>query len=364
VSVSADTVLSAQGATVGEALSQQRVQNLPIVGNNVLDLITVMAGVENVVPTNPPSAANAFGRENTTFAGVRADNVNIVRDGINMNDNRSPNGIYSITTINPDLVGEVRLILAPVDVELGRGNGSIQYTTRSGTNRFTGSAVWSFRNTALDPNTWSNNRNQTIPTFASDETRLLASQGKANLALEPNWTNTQQATVSFGGPIIRNKTFFFGLFDLNTNHVRSLDNFLVFTPCARLGIFRYFNQWNSTNAIGTETFTGSTPTRRAVDLNGNPIAPSGPPSGSGVGYDNSLKYVSVFGPMQSNPSANDCSNAPINKTTLVPNGVSVTGAPGTGGGLGSISTSDGYFRLYARVLALTPSRIITKSAMD
>ena len=166
VSVAADSVIATQGATVGQELNQHQVQNIPLVGNNILDLITVMAGVENVVATNPPSAANAFGRENTTFAGVRADNVMIVRDGIDMNDNRSPNGIYSITTINPDLVGEVRLILAPVDVELGRGNGSIQYTTRSGTNKFTGSAVWTFRNTALDPNTWSNNRSQTIPTTA------------------------------------------------------------------------------------------------------------------------------------------------------------------------------------------------------
>src|SRR6185436_16527773 len=192
VSISSETILSAQGASVGQALTQQTVQALPYVGNNVLDLITVMAGVENVVPTNPPSAANAFGRENTTFAGVRADNVMIVRDGIDMNDNRSPNGIYSITTINPDLVGEIRLILAPVDVEMGRGNGTIQYTTRSGTNKFTGSAVWSFRNTALDPNSWANNRSQTVPLTASAETKALAAQGKANLALEPNWTNTQQ----------------------------------------------------------------------------------------------------------------------------------------------------------------------------
>jgi hypothetical protein len=332
VSISADTVLATQGATVGQVLNQQKVADLPIVGNNVLDLITVMAGVENVVPTNPPSAANAFGRENTTFAGVRADNVMIVRDGINMNDNRSPNGIYSITTINPDLVGEIRLILAPVDVELGRGNGSIQYTTRSGTNRFSGSAVWSFRNTALDPNSWSNNRSQTIPTNASQELRLAAAQGRANLALEPNWTNSHQGTVSFGGPIVPNKTFFFGLFDLNTNRLRSSDNFLVYTPCARLGIVRYFDTWNSTNAIGTETLTGANPTRRAVDLAGNPVAPAGPSSGSTAGYDNSLQYRSLFGPLASMPRQSDCSDAPINRNTLVPNGVSVTGTLGTSAG--------------------------------
>ena len=332
VSVSAETILATSGASVGQVLNQQKVQDLPYVGNNVLDLITVMAGVENVVPTNPPSAANAFGRENTTFAGVRADNVMIVRDGINMNDNRSPNGIYSIQTINPDLVGEIRLILAPVDVELGRGNGSIMYTTRSGTNKYSGSAVWSFRNTALDPNTWSNNRSQTIPTFASDETRALASQGLAKLALERNWTNSHQATVSFGGPIIQNKTFFFGLFDINTNHLRSTDNFIVYTPCARLGIVRYFNTWNATNAIGTEVLTGANPTRRAVDLSGNPVLPTGPSSGSSVGYDNSLQYRSLYGPMASMPTQADCSDAPINTTTLVPNGVTVTGAPGSSSG--------------------------------
>lgn len=332
VSISAETILATQGASVGQVLNEQKVRDLPIVGNNVLDLITVMAGVENVVPTNPPSAGNAFGRENTTFAGVRADNVMIVRDGINMNDNRSPNGIYSIQTINPDLVGEIRLILAPVDVELGRGNGSIMYTTRSGTNKFTGSAVWSFRNTALDPNTWSNNRSQTIPTTASDAFRTAASQGKANLALEPNWTNSHQGTVSFGGPIVANKTFFFGLFDYNTNHLRSLDNFIVYTPCARLGIVRYFNSWNSTNAIGTETLAGANPTRRAVDLAGNPVSPSGPSSGSSVGYDASVQSRSLFGPMASMPTKNDCSDAPVSQTTLVPTGVSVSGTLGSGSG--------------------------------
>src|SRR5688572_3267733 len=114
VSVSADTILATSGATIGQALTQQKVEGLPLVGNNVLDLITVMAGVENIVPTNPPSAGNAFGRENTTFAGVSAQNIPIIRDGIQVQDNRNPNGIYSVTTLNPDLIGEIRLILAPV----------------------------------------------------------------------------------------------------------------------------------------------------------------------------------------------------------------------------------------------------------
>jgi hypothetical protein len=320
VSISAGMILATQGASVGQVLDQQKVQDLPLVGNNILDLITVMAGVENIVPTNPPSAANAFGRENTTFAGVRADNISIVRDGIQMQDNRNPNGIYSITTINPDLVGEIRLILAPVDVELGRGNGSIQYTTRSGTNKYSGSAVWSFRNTAMDPNSWTNNRNQTPKTNAAPGDPL---------ALEPNWTNSHQFTVSYGGPIVRNKTFFFALFDINRNKARSLDNFTVMTPCARLGIFRYFNAWGNGNVNGATTLTpAGSATRPSVNLDGTPSIPANSPTGTtpAGGYDNSVQAISVFGPLQSKPTQNDCSDAPVNMSTGVPNGVT----PGSG----------------------------------
>jgi hypothetical protein len=90
---------------------------------------------------------------------------------------RFQNGVFGTTVMNPDMVGEIRLILTPVDAEMGRGNGQVQITTRSGTNRFNGSAVWSIRNTALDSNTWSNNNDvdpitgQWSPTVRTGRTR-------------------------------------------------------------------------------------------------------------------------------------------------------------------------------------------------
>src|SRR4029079_14766057 len=50
----------------------------------------------------------------------------------------APRQYQYAVTINPDLVGEVRGILGPVDAELGRVNGQIQITTRSGTSTFAG----------------------------------------------------------------------------------------------------------------------------------------------------------------------------------------------------------------------------------
>src|SRR5262245_42920971 len=177
VSISAETILATSGASIGTVLGEQKVRDLPLVGNNVLNLVTVLAGVENIAGDNV-----VFGRESTTFAGISAQNISIVRDGIQVQDNRYPNGISSVTTLNPDLIGEIRLILTPVDVEIGRGNGTIQYSTRSGTNRFNGSAVWSFRNTALDPNSWTNNRNQAS----------ITTGGPTGLPLQPNWLNVNQ----------------------------------------------------------------------------------------------------------------------------------------------------------------------------
>ena len=84
--------------------------------------------------------------------------MNTVRDGLSVQEGRYAAGVGSTTLINPDMVGEFRVILSPVDAEMGRGNGQVQILTKSGTNALHGSAVWSVRNSALDANTWTNNR--------------------------------------------------------------------------------------------------------------------------------------------------------------------------------------------------------------
>ena len=83
VSISADTIIASSGASIGTVLPEQKVRDLPLVGNNVLNLITVLAGIENIAGDNV-----VFGRESTTFAGVSAQNISIVRDGVQVQDNR------------------------------------------------------------------------------------------------------------------------------------------------------------------------------------------------------------------------------------------------------------------------------------
>jgi len=191
VTVSADLLLLESASSVGAVLPEKAVRDLPVVGvmgNDALNLVRTLPGLNL-------SNDLIFAANDSKLAGVSAANIQIQRDGVDASAaGRWPSGIQGATIMNPDLIGEVRMILAPVDAEVGRGNSQIQVQTRSGTNKFHGAAVWNVRNSALDPNTWANNRVQPVPA-----TR--------------DWTNLNQYTGSVGGPIVKNKTFFFASYE-------------------------------------------------------------------------------------------------------------------------------------------------------
>src|SRR5262249_20275386 len=140
------------------------------------------------------------------------------------------------------------VVVAPVDAE-GRGAAQIQMRARSGTNQFRGAATWNIRNSALNANTWSNNR----------------------LGTPALWYNRHQTTESLGGPIIKNKTFFFVLYDRNDQMQKESTSALVLTPLARQGIFRYFPGVNNGNADVTASGSGNTRVAAVVDKQGNPL---------------------------------------------------------------------------------------------
>jgi hypothetical protein len=262
VSAALDSQLATSGASIGNVLSATKVSALPLVGNNVLDLINIMNGyTQPAVLNNSASAASA------TLAGLPIMSVNTTMDGISVQDNRYNLGVSSATHINPDLVEEIRLIVAPVDAETGRGSGQVKILTKSGTNRFSGSAFWNVQNSALNANTWNNNRT----------------------GVEPNWYNQQQYSLSFGGPIVKNKTFFFVLYEGQTMNSRSLQTATVLTAEARKGNFRFFPGVANGNADQVETACNvALPTVRVVDVLGNPLP--NPACATGP-----MQTISVFG---------------------------------------------------------------------
>src|SRR5437867_3895152 len=289
VTITADTLLATSSSSVGAVLPENKVRDLPLISNNVLDLTQVMAGVVTTV-------SPVFGANDTKFAGVSARDVNVQRDGVSVNGARWPTGIDSGTELHPDLVGEIRMILSPVDAEMGRGSGQVQIQSKSGTNQFHGGGVWSVKNSVLDSNVWENNR--TVNPFTGE-------------SVARPWRNFHQGTGNLGGPIVRNKTHFFVLFD--RKWVRSRENItpIVLTPCAQRGIFRYYDSWNNGNAFATTSATSGTPTIAVVDTAGNPRAPATNPNGTP--HNGILRYASVFGPLQNTPTRPDCSDAVVSQ---------------------------------------------------
>ena len=285
VAATASSLIADTSSSIGQVLDREIVQDLPLVSNNVLDLMKTMAGVRG----------QGLG-EGTSFAGVTTGMVNTVRDGLSVQDGRYAAGVGSTTLMNPDMVGEFRVILTPVDAEMGRGNGQVQIVTRSGTNALHGAAVWSVRNSALDANTWANNRTVSPVDSAWQPT-------------VPTWINRHQATISAGGPIIRNKTFFFALYDQQFERQRQTARAVVLTDCARNGIFRYYEGWGNGNTLTPTNTSAAAPVIASVDPAGNPKKPLTNPNGSA--YSGQLRYFSVFGPVTNTPQLPDCSDAQI-----------------------------------------------------
>src|SRR5438034_9648830 len=241
VTVAADTAIATSSSSIGTVLPEYKIRDLPLGTRNVMDLLLTNAGISNAI-SGSGSNDGASPGDTGYFAGGRLSAVNVTRDGFTVTDQRYNHGAFSVTYVSPDLVEEVRVITAPVDSEVNRGSGQIQMVTRSGGNQFRGSAFWTNRNSASYANTWFNN-------FAG---------------ADKDYENRNQFGVRFGGPIIKNKTFFFILVDEQRDVIKQTWVAPVLTAQARQGIFRFFPGADNQNA------TAINPT---VDRNGNPVRP-------------------------------------------------------------------------------------------
>ena len=247
----ADTVLATTSASVGGTLSMRDVSSLPVASRNVLDLVTLTPGVIGV-----QGVFTAAGQTVPVFAGTATGNVNTTRDGMTTNDGRynNSNGAYSGIFTSPDMVEEVRVSTNSIDPALGRGSAQVQMLTRSGGNEYHGALFYTNSNSALSSKTYFQ-----------------------NLQGQPlDYYNRNQYGGRIGGPIKKNKAFFFALID-NQRYVQKVNVVsTVLTEQARQGIFRYLIAASGCAAPPCTRRNGNafsgTP---SVDINGNILTSSG-----------------------------------------------------------------------------------------
>src|SRR5262249_10526046 len=229
----ANTLLATTSSSVGDLVPDTEVQSLPLSNRNVLDL-----------------ARTAAGTVGDNFAGARTTQLVTTRDGLPTTDGRysSANGVYSAVFTSPDLVEEVQVIANNVDAALGRGSAQVRMQTRSGTNDFHGALFYSNKNSALNTQGWFQN---------------LVGAAKS-------YQNRNQFGGRLGGPIKKNKAFFFVLYD-GQRYLEKQDVVAtVLTAPARQGIFRYLTE-NATGANGGASRRNGNAfsTTQSVDLAGN-----------------------------------------------------------------------------------------------
>ncbi|MCL2877727.1 MAG: TonB-dependent receptor, partial [Acidobacteria bacterium] len=271
VTGTAESVILEAGASTGTVLQEESLAAIPLLSGNVMDLINIMGGV------TPITGDPVFSGTTQTFAGVSGNQVNVTRDGMSVTEVRNPTGVTAATNINTEMVGEFRMILSPVDAEMGRGAGQVQMTTRSGSNAYRGSVVWSNQNTVLD---------------AVDFSVKQANTPKS-------WRNVNNYMLTASGPIVKNRTFFFATWEHQLALDKVVQNTKVLTPCARKGIFRYIEGYDNApfnaNQYFTPSSTGGNGTWPSVGgpTDGRPITVTG---GAFINSNNPASAPQVVAP--------------------------------------------------------------------
>ena len=196
--VAAAPIVNATTTDLGVAMEKNKIEVLPLNGRNFQQLVGLQAGVL----ANPSSSAG--GRGGMEFHGATAFGNNLMLDGVDMSLGEVPGtgnatgGGPLINTISVEAIEEFKASGSAMSAEYGRAIGGVlNVTTKSGTNQFHGSLFHFFRNDKLDANSFFNNRSKLA------RPSLRWNQYGGNL----------------GGPVIRNRAFFF--FNYEGAQVRS-----------------------------------------------------------------------------------------------------------------------------------------------
>ena len=182
----APSQVNTDDAQLGQALTN--IPDLPLLsgaaGRNILGLVALQPGISVTQPLAEasPSSVGPF-----SVNGQRTQSNNFMLDGADDND-LAINTPDASGVISPEAVGEFRVITGPMNAEYGRYSGAIiETTTKSGTNSFHGEAEDYFRNKLLNANDFFLNE------AGSNRPQYNANDFDANV----------------GGPIRKNRTFFF-----------------------------------------------------------------------------------------------------------------------------------------------------------
>jgi hypothetical protein len=197
VSTEAPTI-QLTSSDISATVNATTVRELPLNGRSWTDLAALQPGV-STIQTQPSFATGAdrgnrgFGQQ-LTISGARPQQNNYRLDGISLNDyaNGAPGSVLG-GNMGVDAIQEFSVLTSNYSAEYGKTSGGVvNAITRSGTNAFHGSVYEFLRNSALDARTYFEDPTQPKAPFRRN-----------------------QFGGTFGGPIVKNRTFFFADYEGN-----------------------------------------------------------------------------------------------------------------------------------------------------
>lgn len=207
VEVSAATS-SVQTATaeVSATITNSEINRLPLLNRTVTNLLFNQPGVNN-------------GRGPTTVNGMRSSYANMSLDGVNIQDNfiRQDSISFSPNLLLIDQISEITVTSSNGSAVSPGGGSQFTFTSRSGTNLFHGSALWYNRNNLFASADWFDNRNK----------------------LPKSFLNQNQFGGGMGGPIKKDKLFFYGYAEAVRSRTQIGRVRTILTDSARNGVFTY-----------------------------------------------------------------------------------------------------------------------------
>ena len=234
-------VVQTTESSLSTLVSKETIVALPLNGRNPLHLIGLVPGVVG----HSAEATSSGGTATHYINGDRGRGITTTQDGIDISDPVIPRGELTNSPVNPEALQEFRVITSNAKAEYGRSaGGQVELVTRSGTNSFNGTLYEFLRNTALDANSYFNEQ-----------------QGLPKEVLRRN-----QFGAALGGPIQRDRAFFFINYDGMRRTQETSQTITVPTAALRQGVFRFVTQ-----ACAGETAARNRPT--CVDGSGNPLVP-------------------------------------------------------------------------------------------
>lgn len=243
-------------ATMGNAFDNKQIVELPFEGRNPVEILSLQAGVTYTSPTSNSEIDTMTDTRSGAVNGGRSDQANITLDGVDNNDQENGFAFTGAVRSTLDSIEEFRVTTTNGNADEGRSSGAqVQLVTKSGTNSLHGSAYELNRSNIGEANDWFNENAQ-------------VSSGLPNV---PPFLRRNTFGVSLGGPIKKDRLFFFANWERQIQHESSQTTRIVPSMNLRNGSPSYWCVTGTDpNCVVGQTGTGGATISVAGNVPGVP----------------------------------------------------------------------------------------------